>query len=171
IGTYGIGTSLQPINTKVANVQATSFFGNGIYLNNQGDVTVGGLTTLFHGLQAVYGSVYLQNAGAVTLVDTVSAPQTVTFNAGSLVQAGAADEVDAGNLQIHLSAGNLGSGAVPFTFKAGTLSLSTDPSVNNAAQYLQAIGSVNVYPTLDNASGTTWLMGGTFVDSGLINAR
>src|SRR5262249_25403394 len=109
--------------------------------------------------------------GAVTLVDTVSAPESVTFIAGSLVQAAAADEVDASNLLIGIGAGNLGSSTVPFTFKAGTLFLSTAPSVNNAAQYLQAIGSVNVYPILDNTSGTTWLMGGTFVGSGLIDAR
>lgn len=65
----GIGSS-DPVYTDVRQLEAQATTG-GIFINNTGDLTIGGVTDALTGLHAgTSGDIVLTNAGAITLSDT-----------------------------------------------------------------------------------------------------
>ncbi|HEX2725744.1 MAG TPA: hypothetical protein VHN20_07990, partial [Beijerinckiaceae bacterium] len=67
----GVGTFLAPpLDTQVSNLEARTVV-TGIYINNTGDLTVGGLSPGLSGLDVLSaGDLSLTNAGSITLADT-----------------------------------------------------------------------------------------------------
>lgn len=66
----GIGSLATPLNTTVQNLEAATTTG-GIFINNQGSLTIGGVSAGLNGLSvATSGDIVLTNAGSITLADT-----------------------------------------------------------------------------------------------------
>jgi filamentous hemagglutinin family protein len=127
----GIGSVGTPLNTAVANLEASATTG-GIFINNTGNLNIGGVTPTLNGIRVVTsGNIQINNTGSIAINstgDSVSGPGNITIAANGATA----------NLQT-------GGGLLAVNSTAGSLSLSAgqDLLLGTTTGPNQGIGDIN----------------------------
>ena len=91
-GGTGVGTSANPLDTNLANLEADGGIG-GVFINEANALTIGGVSAM-DGVSAGTGDIEITTGGSLSIAELIQTPDNVVLTAGGTVTEGGTGAVD-----------------------------------------------------------------------------